>query len=197
MPAFPPQPLHGTEVDRLASVFASVVSGREAVYVSTPITTGRRLSGLGTIDKEHPEYEHRYKNVVRDPNRQAARGVVDDLRRTAGRVVIDPSSLADIPGWTQDDYLTFWGSVIERFVERVIFVDGWQFSRGCVFEFYLATTAGIPTYSSERQPLRRHDGMALIDEAIAEFADSAIDATFFRQVRAAIAGEGRSSAAQR
>jgi hypothetical protein len=83
----------------------------------------------------------------------------------SARVVIDPSALDDVPGWTQADYRAFWGEVIERYAAEVIFRDGWSSSRGCAYEFLVAARAGIPTLDAVRRPLSLLDALGMIRSA--------------------------------
>ena len=140
---FPPQSVHAREIAFMLEILASVIEGRTAVYVSTPITTGKRFLKWYVqkkIDERVPltEQKDMFLREVVEYNRQRARVVVRRLRHGSSKIVIDPTSIVDFPGWTQDDYRCLWGRVIERYVDRVIFIEGWQYSNGCAYEFLVA-----------------------------------------------------------
>jgi hypothetical protein len=58
--------------------------------------------------------------------------------------------------------------VIERFANMVIFLDGWQFSSGCTYEFLRAAQTGLSTVADDGSPLTPDEGRDLIEKAIAE-----------------------------
>jgi hypothetical protein len=68
-------------------------------------------------------------------------------------MVIDPSRLADVPGWEQADYHAFWTKVIDQHADKVIFLDGWQYSDGCTIEFAKAVQLGLPRLTEYLMPL--------------------------------------------
>lgn len=140
--------------EHLAS-FASPDSG-EAVYISTPITTGPRLlawlrqsnggaTPLGSREAVKSE-------VVKDniaavaPLRQRIQERLPDSR------IIDPTAF-DHAGWSQTDYHRFWVEVLRQFVDRVVVADGWQYSTGCLYEFTSAVGMSIPILDSQLRPL--------------------------------------------
>lgn len=116
----------------MLEAFASVTEAKSAVYVSSPLTTGarafewhRRNGGQAFVKPDA------FDPDVVEPNREEAAAFTRSLRRKTNRVVIDPTAMADIPGWTQSDYRYFWGRVIEEYWGEIVFRDGWQFSSGC------------------------------------------------------------------
>jgi hypothetical protein len=102
------------------------------------------------------------------------------LSRRFDRIIIDPTAVADLDGWTQDDYRFFWGEVIRRFATSVVFVDGWQFSSGCAYEFVIATEAGVGTLDERLEPLSFQSGKALLREATRDIEPAADAAAFLK-----------------
>jgi hypothetical protein len=157
-------------------VLDGVLPDREAVYVSVPITTGKRFldwrrgPGAGLAPSEGRYRSEHRRNVV-DPNRAQVAPVIRVLRERMGRVVIDPTTLGDVPGWAQADYHAFWTQVIERYVDTVVFLDGWEFSSGCAQEFLAAVRAGARLLREDLTPLRLDEGERLIRNAIAALHD--------------------------
>ena len=120
---------------------------RVAIYVSAPISTGR-LFVSWFKDEGHRlvpgsrEYVTALRANVILPNVQRAAAFLERLRwrPNPAELVIDPRS-QDVPGWDQDQYHQFWLKVIERHVRRVVFLDGWEYSHGCMLEFEACTKA--------------------------------------------------------
>jgi hypothetical protein len=185
---FPPQPDHAVEVEQLAQAFASVIEGRTALYVSSPLTTGSRafewhqgfdrpsgqqLDGRGLDD---------FRRDVIEPNRIEAAAFVRKLRESGKGVVIDPTAMKDLPGWTQADYRVFWGRVIEGYAEAVVFRNGWMHSSGCAYEFFVAYSAGIRLLNGDLTPLSLALGRSLIAMAASEAREKGARSEFLQQV---------------
>lgn len=160
-------------------VLDGVLPDREAIYLSVPITTGKRFldwrrgpgAGLAPSDGRYPS-EHR-RHVV-DPNREHVVPVVRMLRERLGSVVIDPTTLHDVPGWGQADYHAFWTRVIERYAGTVVFLDGWEFSSGCTHELVAAIRAGARLLREDLAPLGLEEGERRIRDAIAALSDDVL-----------------------
>src|SRR5437867_3997010 len=121
----------------MLDMIAAVTGDRKATYVSVPITTGPRLvdwfrelsrRGDPLPDPRRPEGNEERRRLVIEPNLRDARSIVETVRRNREGPVIDPSLLRDVPGWRQEDYVALWEVVIERFAERLVFADGWNYS---------------------------------------------------------------------
>jgi hypothetical protein len=156
----------------MLGVYPTVVRRGNAVYLSAPITTGRRYvewrSSLSEeFDSKAPEQRAEHVRLVVKPNKAHVRELADELRHRYP-VVIDPTSLEDVPEWTQADYRFFWGRVIEEFVHRVVFADGWHYSSGCVFEFWIALRSGRSLHNEGGQEISPSAGLTLVQEAFQE-----------------------------
>jgi len=90
---------------------------------------------------------------------------------------IDPTS-CEVPGWSQSDYADFWTLVLERHVKRVIFLDGWEYSRGCVHEFAIAQELGLDCVDEGLQPITRETGLRLLESAKLEASALGLDVSF-------------------
>lgn len=142
------------------------------MYVSSPLTTGRRAFEWhvkkGRTDG--PEYHALgaadFRRDVVEPNRAEAAKFVRDLRKRQNVLVIDPTAMRDLAEWSQGDYRTFWGRVIERFVAAIVFRDGWMYSSGCAYEFLVANSAGAQLLREDLTPLTLEEGRSLIDKAV-------------------------------
>src|SRR5262245_8992789 len=131
---FPPETSRPAEIESFLAMFHSVFPSRTALYVSAPITSGRRFVEwyvrLSDVDASTKQYQRDHLENVVTPNRNAAVALVTTARARS-RSVIDPTAVNHIEGWTQGDYRNAWARVIEEFVQAVVFADGWEFSNGC------------------------------------------------------------------
>ncbi|MDJ0597531.1 MAG: hypothetical protein QNJ37_01610 [Crocosphaera sp.] len=161
-------------ITMMVEVYKSVLGTDEVLYCSSPVTSGKRyidwLESIGKkfadIDSADETYRILHHQEVIQPNRQHAQVIIQHLRYKTGKIVVDPTALPHIPGWTQQDWRFFWQQVIECYITTAFFVNDWQYSNGCVYEFWVAQKKGIPTFSETQQPLNLKAGMNLINEAI-------------------------------
>lgn len=194
--SFPPVTTHEREVEALLNILASVIVGRSAVYVSAPITSGKRFAQwLGSRNVEfepsHPESYAEFRQAVLEPNCEHAQDIIGKLRRQFPNVVIDPTALKDIDAWTQDDYRYLWARVIEQYATTVVFIDGWQYSNGCCYEFlvsYQSAPDHCPLVLNENlKPLLLEQGLANIRAAIAEMKEAELSTEFLERVAGQLA----------
>jgi hypothetical protein len=186
---FPPQTSHEREIESLLNVLGSVVVDHSGVYVSTPITSGRRLANWSggrdvDVDLSHPETYQEFLREVLRPNSEHARKIVKKLRSSFPKALIDPTALKDIEGWVQDDYRVLWAKVIEQYADTAVFLDGWQYSNGCAYEFFVANRLDPqPSILSETlEPLTLDEGTRLVQSAICELQTSKLPTEFLQQV---------------
>jgi hypothetical protein len=168
---FPPKAEHPEHIVAAVAAFASVVEGRTAIYVSSPLTTGRRafewhLKKRGSQTQPRLADSNDFHEKVIEPNRVEAAAFVRKLREDRSRVIIDPTAMNDLAEWTQADYRVFWGRVIELYAAVVVFRDGWMFSSGCVYEFFVAWSSRAQLLSEDFAPLSVDQGRSLIAEAL-------------------------------
>jgi hypothetical protein len=160
---------------------------RDAVYVSTPITTGRQFVAWWQdrgcrLPEDDPEYQAEFGQVVAD-NIAAVRPLIERVERDlAGRPVIDPTRLGPIAGWQQSDYHAFWVRVIHRFARTVVFADGWEYSSGCSLEFAAAVADGLQTLDAELRPLTREAGQSRLLAAATDLDQAGLGASQQRRV---------------
>lgn len=183
------QPDHEHEWAALEKMLACAVNGRGAEYVSTPITTGPRFMDWyhaegARLGRGSDAYKHAHQEKVIAQNNLHARQFVERLR-IERRIVIEPTSL-EVGHWTQNDYRHLWGKVIELYVRRVWLLDGWQYSSGCVFEFYVASREGIETLDETGRYISRRQGAEMIEAAISEIEAIGQSAGFLRAAATAL-----------
>lgn len=181
---FPPRSEREGEIEAMLNVLSTAVEGRAAVYLSAPITSGRRYTAWRVSrggSAPEPSQEEVRREVI-EHNRAHAARVAQWLRSSCGATLVDPTRLEDLPGWTQDDYRTFWALVVERFACRVFFLDDWQYSNGCSYEFLTALRCGVPTFDERERPLSLAEGMRLVGAAVAEMRGQSLPTSFLERV---------------
>jgi|HubBroStandDraft_1064217.scaffolds.fasta_scaffold06035_6 hypothetical protein len=171
----------------LLSVIASLgVQFNSCVYVSTPISTGQRYlrwreSAGQQIVPGTADYDAA-RRTIKAANIAAARYLVGDVRRSCDMSVIDPTELADITGWQQGDYHRYWIKVIERYVRKVVFADGWQYSEGCAKEFAAAVESSVATVDREQSPISLESGLGMVREARCRYYSAGIPSPVLNDV---------------
>jgi hypothetical protein len=141
-------------------------------YLSGPVTTGPRYiewqlrEGCGVTDGA--AWATMRKQSVIDPNCGDLFRLAEMLREN-GHSVIEPGSFETGSRiWSQPDYYQLWDQVITRHASAVRFLDGWQFSAGCLFEFRCALRNGCPTLIIDGSELPTVAALAQVDKALVE-----------------------------
>jgi hypothetical protein len=195
-----PRPRHSHEINVLVDFLLATTEPHSVVYLSAPITTGKRFSewysrGGRSLEATHPEYRNGHTEHVIKPNRAHAKALARRLRQREGCVLIDPTAVPDFDGWTQDDYRTLWARIIERYAKSVVFTDGWEHSNGCAFEFLTAQRLGLPALAESGSPLPLDEGIRLLSIAIADLGKRGVDTSFLTWVTSGLqklrASQGR------
>jgi hypothetical protein len=150
------------------STIKSVLGSERYQYLSGPITGGKRLvewhSTSGRGQPKSAVWEPVIKPNLADVIDEAAR------QRANGFPTIEPASFEARGKWEQSDYLAFWDKVIELHSEQVRFMDGWEYSAGCAFEYCRALAHGIPTFDLQGGPLDAARAIQLLDSALMDIA---------------------------
>jgi len=165
---------------------ASSVEDRNAIYVATAVTTGARFlrwyaSSGRELDPKSEDYVKQHLREVVEPNSKHAGQRISEIRKATTRVVIEPTSF-ERKGWTQELYRFFWGMIIEQFAEAVVFLDDWQYSEGCAWEFLTACRSGARLLTENLQNLDRETGTCLIRDAMQVLKEHAIQTGFLESV---------------
>lgn len=143
---------------------------RSAVYVSAPITTGRRFvewrrNGGSGLKPGTEQYEYERRLQVIEPNCAEAAVVVNRVCKQLGGIVIDPTQL-DVHGWSQASYHEFWTHVVQRYAHTVVLIDGWEYSSGCTKEFLAALSVGLTLLAEDLSPMSAEAARAVIIRAL-------------------------------
>ena len=185
---FPPVPKKIKDIELILTGVKIAVNGRNVVYISLPITTGKRFLGWRAdfgvnLEISDCAYLREHQKHVVAPNRENVQRIMKVIEKKVGRDIISPTLLEDLPGWTQDDYRAFWARVLKDCVNMVVFAEGWEYSNGCAYEFLIATQVGIRRVDEHLRPLTLDQGIRKITKAIQEMQRCNITAEFLKSVR--------------
>lgn len=180
-------------INNMVELFNCMLDGKTAAYISAPITTGQRFIDWyketgSSLDHNSSRYKTKHFHAVIRPNSEEVKKKVVGIRRHFDTILINPT-LFTWPEWNQDDYRHFWGKIIETYVDTVIFLNGWQYSSGCSFEFLTAVRSGIEVLDEDRDKLDRETGLRLIEDAIAQYNKNAIPSVYLERVASELAVE--------
>ncbi len=169
-------------INDMAATLAAVLPGRSSVYASAPITSGKRFVDFCETDRDLASDDpEAYRERVIEPNLEEARSFAAAVRSKYGNRVIDPSRLPLLNGWSQAHYYSLWAEVVRLHTAVAIFVDGWEYSAGCTYEFLVAAAFSIPTCDERFQPLDKGEALRLIANARADLQAKGQDATFLTE----------------
>ncbi len=164
----------------------TIITGKEAFYISTPITTGIRFLEWFKregryLNRNSDEYKLKHDLFVVQPNIDDGSKTINRLRNKLGKIIIDPISF-EANSWSQDEFNLFWRDIIHTYVDTVIFLEGWQYSNGCCLEFLAAVKFNVKLKRADLLPLPVQEGRILIEDAIDEFNKLSIPALTMEQV---------------
>jgi hypothetical protein len=166
-------------MDNLVTVLTCVLRGRRAVYVSGPITSGRRLFALKKAGFAAKNFEAQFHSAVVEPNIRDIQTLVARCREQ-DLFVIDPSRLPFLPGWKQIHYYQLWIEVIRRYASKSVFSDGWEYSSGCVYEFGETAKEKLPAFDARGRKLNYVAGVQSVREALRAVSAWGLDAPSLR-----------------
>ncbi|WP_157551273.1 hypothetical protein [Nocardioides jensenii] len=136
---------------------------KNVVYLSTPITTGPQL--LEWLAAAHEE-SNRTAEVVQEEVVAENLARIGPLRshvraQWPDATLIDPTEL-NVPDWSQWEYHRFWVEIINRFVDLIVFADGWELSTGCTIEYATGLHAAIPMEDARGNSIKPADAARLL-----------------------------------
>ncbi len=177
-------------INAMLEVYKSILNQNGVLYCSAPVTSGKRyldwLERIGKnfadIDRADKIFHDSHFQEVIEPNRQHAQRFIWQLREETEQIVIDPTALPPIAEWKQQDWRSFWRQVIERYVNTVFLINDWQYSHGCVYEFWIAQKKGIPTLNEDKYSLNLTAGIEMIAEAIVKVKQRGGNTNFFAEI---------------
>ena len=146
--------------------------GKDAIYCSTELTTGKSAykamldNNVHTID-ELDDVDKKIFKRVKEGNKQAAAVFASKVRaeHKDGTMIINPAPL-ERPGWEQNEYYAFWDELIRTRVKQIRFNDEWEFSNGCTYELAVALDEDIPILDSKGDSLAPKNAITAIEDAL-------------------------------
>lgn len=161
------------EVEKLLACYSCFHTNKPIGYFSSPISTGIRyydwlaknndkktLNGKPPVDLESFQ-EHVIKCNIQDAN-TALNSLV-----TNGDIIVNPASAGCLSGWEPEDYANLWRRVIELNIDYVVFNNGWSYSDGCAYEFYVAQTSGKKCFEINKHEISLYYGKQIIKDSLA------------------------------
>lgn len=154
----------------IRQVWRSAFGSRRVSYLSGPITTGLRfIEWWAETGHNLPPTSDAYRDSLREQvilhNEARVKLTAELLRAKGVEPVIEPASLF-VSSWSQQDYLELWEQFIVDHADRILLMDGWEYSAGCASEFCRAHVEGVPTVRIDGSPVVARDGIAAIDRAL-------------------------------
>jgi len=174
----------------LFTAMECVLNGESAIYCSSELTSGLRVSHeLRKYEvKSSEELKKKlgsawfYQNIF-DPNAKLANEFAERVRQKEGgkTLVITPAPLrVEVWQWKQPEYNGFWTELLHsKRIESVRFNEHWQYSNGCTTEFVEAQAAEVHTLDVNREIITLDAAIELMRAAIKEFED--LDTTLLEE----------------
>lgn len=178
---YPPTSQREAEFGLLFGLFEAVNSQHGVVYVSTPITSGKAFVQAASDGVVGDELKKLTADIVGIHKIAAAR-LSAHLRTTLKSVVVNPAQMPDIPDWTQTDYRAYWAEFIKRFCDKIYFVNGWEYSRGCAYEMLRAIECGRKVYDHNQAQISPTRALERLNEAITDYDAAGLDSAFLKNV---------------
>jgi hypothetical protein len=182
---FPPTSPYDELIGQMLQPYATLISGKNAIYVSTPMTSG--LLYMDSLAKMTPEERNtglseQAKQQLFEQNCQHAKTVAAMTKWMYPHAyVIDPTQFS-MKGWEQNDYLTFWREVLLGYVNTIRFVNNWYYSNGCAYEFLVGATSNKIMIDEGGKTINVREGRNLIKKAYDEHLTNGYDNTFLLDV---------------
>lgn len=171
------KPKNQKETELLLLAFKCILDSKDAIYISGPITTGDRHLDWHIKNRQNSsEFRNNqlHRQEVIENNIKNIELIAKSIRKISDSIVIEPASL-ELKHWIQDDYLLLWGRVIEKYVKNIVFVTNWEYSRGCVYEFYLGLINQIGLLDANMSPINIPIAINRIKNTIMLFKNHSLD----------------------
>ena len=177
-----------SQINKVAAQLECIIDGPIANYVSIPISSGKRFvtwykkTGKDLLQLGDDIYRTELYNCVIKQNTSAAITKIRAIRDKIDGVLIDPTKLEFLE-WEQDEYRYYWGKVIEKYVKRAIFFDGWEFSNGCSFEFLKAMQLNLECVNENLVKIDLKSALKMLNESISVMRENFIKTDYIERVR--------------
>ncbi|HXU30400.1 MAG TPA: hypothetical protein VN851_07480 [Thermoanaerobaculia bacterium] len=169
------EPSFANEMAAVLSALDCLLGDELGLYTSVEIGGGRPLyqmlveAGLHTSGELRESLGDReFRHRLLEPQKALALELSHAIRlRHPEELLVSPVNF-HFEGWTLQEYRTLWGTVLRTRIRALYFGDDWEYSENCAFDFKVAWEVGLPTFSSEGQPILLSEGRFRIQSAILE-----------------------------
>lgn len=175
-----------SQVDMLITVYDSVFDGKVGNYVSTPITSGKRLFDFlvanqvrdrdALIEKIGSDAAKKNMDNIKEENSKCGEEFAASLRKGNLPNVVNPTKFEAIH-FGQDHYNHFWTILIDKKIRAVYFNQDWEYSQGCTIEYLATVRHRVPAYDHLGAPLTTPVAIARMSEALRRLADQGFSET--------------------
>jgi hypothetical protein len=174
----------------ILGAYDSVIPHSRAIYCSGPITSGplafKWAAEFGVanfnFDTLTDAAKVDFRKAVVDINILALNRAAEALRARTGSVVINPAALPHCNHWTQADWRKLWRLVIERHVFLIVLLEGWEYSKGSIYEAVFALEQRLQVKTFSDQILNSHSVKRAIADAAHDLRSRGINADFHEEV---------------
>lgn len=153
------------------------------IYISTPVTTGRRMydymeqCGFKTPDEARVDRAAFYQNVIA-PNIEASLTWAKTWRTKIKGAAIAPAEFEkcralDEVEWSQDAFMGMWLTLIDTKATSMVMQDGWAYSNGAGEEYLHAVCMQMGLRERSNIVITDTDGRTItLDEGIRTLANA-------------------------
>ena len=154
--------------DVILQTWISAFGATKVSYLSGPITTGPLFNswfsktGKSLSGKSFSDAKRKY---VIGPNSEKLINEANRIREFWSTPIVEPASFF-IRGWSQEKYLQLWSDFIEKHVDRILFLENWESSVGCVTEYCRAVEHGKGRVTLDGAPIPLDRAVNLVRAAL-------------------------------
>ena len=163
------------EIEIIARSFATLLAP-EIEYISSPISEGgllyRYLAEKGLAFDEGIKHQPDFIEKVIKPNKEKAQ-LLGEQRKAQGKTVIVPAIFYR-SGWSERDYLDLEIPLMEAKATRVFFLEGWEYSGGCIEEYLFAQQKKIPCFEEQGEILVHEKAKELLEKSMQDLTQRGI-----------------------
>lgn len=173
------------EAALMLKIIRCFLDDKNAVYLSVPISSLSNIKKRMVLHDINLILKHNKKlkkDIERRPLSKIYEILIDQYKKgNKDNIVIDPRKL-EVDRWSQRDYHLFWAGVIKSYVNKVVLFPGWQFSNGCVYEFYVAKKNNIRTVDFRGKIIYKKTGLKMIKNAIKVMNGKKVDIEMIKKI---------------
>lgn len=162
------------EIKSSLSMVRTVTGKSPTYYASSPTSTGRRLyshfkkHGVTSVKElEKKTKENFFRESIMSENIKEGESFGKYLQKNGlDRIIVPGTFFAE--GWTQEHYISLWERVIVDCSDEIIFNTHWEYSDGCVQEFWIGLREGktLRFRDSLNKEINVKDALKMIRKAI-------------------------------